>query len=159
MGDAVNEHASKSYTMVPPPPPPRRRRRVWLHVLLALLILVCGIVIGAGGTVIVVRRAVVGYLHDPGTLSERMAHRMQRRLRLSDKQAEQVEAIFKRRVDALLDIRRDVRPRIAEQLELLKAEMREVLTDEQMRGWENQQLKRIEQILLAPKDDQPTDSP
>ena len=161
MGDAVNEPASTPHMMVPPPPPRRKRRglasrREWLHLLLALLILVCGIVIGAGVTLLVVHRIVTEFVHDPERLTERMAHRMERQLGLSDAQADQIQAILKRRVDALLAIRRDIRPRIAEQIELLEGEVREVLTPDQMRRW-HKYLERIKEVLLGPEDEHRAD--
>jgi uncharacterized protein YneF (UPF0154 family) len=136
------------------PPPPRRKRRVWLPVLLGVLIFACGAAAGAGATLYVVQRMLMELVREPDKMADRMARRMERKLRLSDEQAAQVEAVITRRVEALLDIRRDIRPRVVEQLDLLEAEMRQVLTDDQMREW-HAQLDRIKDILLAPDEEEP----
>ncbi|MBN1917782.1 MAG: hypothetical protein JW889_07730 [Verrucomicrobia bacterium] len=134
-------------------PAPRHKRRTWLLVLLGVLIFACGIAVGAGATLYVVQRMVTDIVREPDKMADRMAHHMERKLRLTGEQRAEVEAIVSRRIDGLLDIRRDIRPRIVEQLDQLEAEMREVLTPGQMREWQSQ-LNLIKEILIAPDEEQ-----
>jgi uncharacterized protein YneF (UPF0154 family) len=134
---------------------PRRKRRIWLSILLGVVIFACGAVVGVGAALYVVQRMVAEIVREPDRMADRMARHMERKLRLSGEQKAQVEAILKRRIDGLLDIRRDVRPRIAEQIDLLEQEMRDVLTDDQMHEWESQ-LKIIKSVLVAPEDEDGT---
>ena len=61
------------------------------------------------------------------------AHRGQ--LGLSDEQVSKVEAIFKKRHEALRKIREEVRPRFQEQFDLTRKEVEAVLTEEQAEKW------------------------
>jgi hypothetical protein len=120
---------------VPPPPAPPRHR--WLSVLVALLIFVAGGVCGAGLTVLVVVNRVQHAIRHPETAPARLAGVLQRRLDLTNEQRTQVEAIIAKRQTELIAIRREFQPRIAQQLEQLRGEISDVLTDEQRARWDD----------------------
>jgi hypothetical protein len=116
------------------PPAPRRRR--WPTVLLALAIFAAGLVCGAGATVLVVVNRVQHAIRHPEEAPARLAAVLQRRLDLTNEQRTQVEAIIARRQAELIAIRRQFQPQIAGQLDRLRDEIGEVLTDDQRVRWQ-----------------------
>jgi len=112
---------------------PQRRRRL-RAVALGLVILVCGFVLGAGVTVVGIKK-MVHAIHTPGEAPKRITDRMRCRLGLSDDQASKVQAILTERQKALLAIFHDVQPRIQEELKRTKEEVSAVLDPEQAEKW------------------------
>lgn len=129
---------------------PMRTARPWRRILLGVIILVCGIAIGAGGSAIILRNALrtqmLHAMRHPERAPAAMVERMQRELHLSPKQAEQVEAIITQRFLAIEQIREKTRPRIDEQLGLMKEEVLKVLDKAQGREW----LKGLEKFRRIP---------
>ncbi len=123
------------------PPPRTVKRRRLRAVLLGILILVCGMALGAGVTLIYVKK-VVESMHTPGDPSKRITKRLERKLDLSPEQAEQVGRILRERERAVRQIFRDVRPRLKEQFALTRDQVAEALTQEQKEKW----LKRIDRM-------------
>jgi hypothetical protein len=66
----------------------------------------------------------------------RIVTRLQSRLGLDEAQRSKVEAIVVKRQAAMMDLRRESEPRLMEQLDLLRAEVGEVLTEPQRQRWE-----------------------
>ena len=97
---------------------PRRR---WLTVVLSLLIFAAGFVVGGGTAVITVLRTVRQNIHHPERAPARITARLRRRLDLSDEQTRKVQAIVEHRQLALMEIRRQVQPRVMAELEKLVA--------------------------------------
>ena len=124
------------------PPALRRKRGTWRRVLLGLVILVCGMFIGAGGGLILVRHVARRAAEHPERVPPRATARLTKVLSLSEEQATEVEAIIARRLGALDRIKRDAMPHVAEELEGARAEIEAVLNDEQKIEW-RKRWKRI----------------
>ena len=130
----MNETAPSPKAARQPLPRPRRPRR-WLTVLLGVVIFVCGAVIGSAATLLIVRDRVLHMLRHPDEAPARITARLRRKLRLSDEQAEQVEAILARRQAALQEIRCKVQPTVERHLDAARDEIAAVLTPEQAETW------------------------
>ena len=130
-------------------PPPRRKPRRWLMVLLGILILISGMVIGAGMTVIVGRRMVRQFMDHPERLYTRTTNRLRKSLDLSDEQTDEVREIVEERLGALIEIHREVRPKVEEQLRLFRDEVTKILDEDQLDSW-NKHFIHIERALLPP---------
>ncbi len=104
-------------------------------VLLGLVILGSGIVVGSVGTLIVVRRGIVEAVQQPEQIPERTAERMARRYDLSDRQRAEVNAILRQRLQRMAAIRQRLRPHLDAELDSLREDVAEVLTDEQETEW------------------------
>jgi protein-tyrosine-phosphatase len=122
--------------------PPARRSGYWRQILLGALILVCGMAIGSAGTVILIgnrpHSRVLQTVRQRESAPRLMTERLQRDLRMSPEQASRVEAIVRKRLEAIWQIREEQRPRITEQFELMKKEVAEVLDPDQAKRWTEQ---------------------
>jgi hypothetical protein len=107
------------------------RSRIAAFILLAGTFLV-GLVAGVTLDRWAVRRASPGPPPVPFA-AERILHRLDRNLDLSEPQREQVRQILERRRASLDDIRREMRPRIEAERRATAAEIERVLTPEQVR--------------------------
>ncbi len=112
-----------------------RRRDKWKTVALGLAILLCGILIGAGGTVICVRKILVYAIHHPEEAPARLTARLRKKLHLSDDQAARVKAILSERQEAIQAIRRETQPKVMKEFEQAKEEIAATLTPDQARSW------------------------
>lgn len=116
------------------PPAPRPRRR-WLTALLGILIFVAGAACGAGLTVVVVANRIQHAIQHPEEAPPRIADRLQWRLGLDDAQRAKIEAIVAKHQTELMAIRREVQPKVVEQLEQVRDEISGVLNDPQRERW------------------------
>lgn len=107
----------------------------WRQLVLGLVILLCGIAIGAGGGLLLGRKALVHTIRGRDPNPRELTGRMGQRLNLTAEQRKQVEAIVAERMGAVRKIREDSRPRISEQMQLMQKEVAEVLSDEQKAEW------------------------
>jgi hypothetical protein len=114
-------------------PTPRRKR--WRGVLLGVVILVCGIVIGAGGTVIVVHRALSHAIHHPEEASERASQRLRRKLDLTEEQTARVKSIIAARQQKIQALRRQWQPLVEDELLGLREDVAAVLEPEKAKRW------------------------
>ena len=119
-----------------------RRRGKWKTVALGLAILLCGILIGAGGTVICVQKILVHAIHHPEEAPARITARLRKKLDLSDDQAVRVKAILSERQKAIQAIRRETQPKVMKEFEKTKEEVASILTPDQARLWRS----RFEQL-------------
>ncbi|MBN2476509.1 MAG: hypothetical protein JXB62_17980 [Pirellulales bacterium] len=117
-----------------PAAPPRRR--AWVRLLLSLAIFVSGVVVGAGGTLIVVRNRVLHAVHHPEDMPAVIAARLRRTLSLRDDQAQQVEQILRQRQLALQEIRRRFQPQVETELDAVEAQISAVLDETQRVRWQ-----------------------
>jgi hypothetical protein len=115
--------------------PPTRPRRRWLRIVLWLVIFGSGLLVGTGLTLIAVRRGVLQAIHHPEQMPTNVSRRLQRTLDLDDQQTQQVREILRRRQVDLEQIRVRYQPEIEEQLDLIRAEIGEVLDDQQRNAW------------------------
>ncbi len=81
-----------------------RKRRPWRSILLGLIILFCGILIGAGITVILLQRVVLYAIHHPEEIPNRLTERLRNKLSLTDEQTKKVKAILTERQKAFIGI-------------------------------------------------------
>jgi hypothetical protein len=114
-------------------PTPRRRR--WKTWLLALLIFLAGGIVGGVLTAGAIFRSVHRAIAHPEEAPQRITARLSRRLDLTDDQREKVHQIIASRQQSLLEIRRDVQPRVETQLEQLESEIAAVLNAKQQDEW------------------------
>jgi len=112
------------------------RRRTWVSVLLTAIIFISGLVIGAGGALIAVRREMLHVVHNPQEAPRRIAAHLQSKLGLSDEQTRQVEGVVRQRQAALQAIRREVQPQVEAELDLAADEIGQLLDDTQRRQWD-----------------------
>lgn len=112
-----------------------RKRGKWQVIALGLAILLCGMLIGAGGTLICVKRIVLHAIHHPEEAPARIAARMQKKLHLTEKQAVRVRAVLAERHRAIMAIRRDAQPKVIQELEKAKRQVAAILTPDQARSW------------------------
>jgi hypothetical protein len=115
--------------------PPMSRRRRWRRWLLSLLIFIGGAVFGSALTAGAIFRGVHRAITHPEEAPARITARLSRRLDLSAEQQAKVRQIIARRQASLMEIRRDVQPRIELQLDGLEGEIMAVLNGEQQEKW------------------------
>jgi hypothetical protein len=78
-----------------PSSPLVRPRRWWVRTfLLALVIFISGVVVGGGLTFKVITTGFKRFFQDPETLAERITHRMEKTLDLTDDQVVRVRRII-----------------------------------------------------------------
>lgn len=126
-----NTEISPSNLELPVP----RKRRPWRSLLLGLGILLCGILIGAGITVIVLQKMVLYAVHHPEQVPTRLTERLRGKLGLSDDQAKKIRAILNERQKAFQALRRATRPKMEREIERLEEDVAAVLDENQARKW------------------------
>ncbi len=112
------------------------RRCRWRTVLLALLLFGTGFIAGgAVGVAGVVQRAQHNLQH-PEEVPPRLTHFLTRKLKLTDAQQTQVQAILTQRQAALLALRQEVLPQVRAELDGAKADIDAVLDAQQRERWQ-----------------------
>ncbi len=129
--------------------PVPRKRRPWRSLLLGLIILLCGILIGAGITVITLQKAVLYAIHHPEQVPNRLTERLRGKLHLSDDQAKKIRAILNERQHAFQALRRATRPKVERELDRLREEVAAVLDVNQARKW-RQRFDRLRRQWMPP---------
>jgi hypothetical protein len=120
----------------------------WRTILLGLLILMAGIVIGASGTVTHLSAQHAAPADQPELLVEQMVQRLGRDLDLTPRQRQLVEPLLYQHYCELRNIRAEVQPRIAAQLEELDSEISSLLDDSQSARWQRK-VQRLEENFPA----------
>lgn len=114
-----------------------RRRRHWLwSVLIGAAILICGIIIGACMALVVVRNRVIDLIQHPQKRTAAMVRRLDHALDLSEEQRKEVREVLKQHRSEFEKIRREVHPRIRNQIESLDRDISAVLDEEQKKKWD-----------------------
>jgi hypothetical protein len=126
-----------------------RKRRPWRSILLGLIILFCGILIGAGITVILLQRVVLYAIHHPEEIPNRLTERLRNKLSLTDDQTKKVKAILTERQKAFTELRRAKRPKVERELKSLREEVAAVLDKDQARKW-SKRFDRLRRQWLPP---------
>lgn len=106
------------------------RRRLW-NILLAFVIFFSGIIAGGGLTAKFMTNTFQKSFRQSPELADQIAHRMQRRLDLTDEQAMRVRRILRENLAAFRALRREYRPLVVAQIEKTRQELETVLTQEQ----------------------------
>ena len=95
----------------------RRRPGRWVHWLSALLIFCAGMVVGAGGTIGVIRQRIIEHHRKPpGHAVNHIMDRLDRKLDLREDQHARIEVIVQQRLGALREIRDETVPRVRAEL-------------------------------------------
>jgi len=111
-----------------------RKKRRWRAIVLGLIILASGFLLGAGATAVYCKK-MIHMIQTPGEAPKKITNRLRWKLKLSDQQAEKVQAIFIEREKALTAIFHDVSPRLQEQLKRTRVEVSAVLNPDQAKAW------------------------
>ncbi|MFP6581528.1 MAG: hypothetical protein VCD00_03115 [Candidatus Hydrogenedentota bacterium] len=122
-------------------PPLPKPPSTWLTLLMGAVLLVCGIVIGAGGTTLIVQNRLEQPDAAPSQFSQRLMGRMTRDLDLTDEQAKEVRAVFQSHSVEMRTVREEMDGRVDVLRATMQQEVRAILTPEQVEKWE----KRIQE--------------
>ncbi|HVX86834.1 MAG TPA: hypothetical protein VH253_18775 [Phycisphaerae bacterium] len=106
-----------------------------------MLLLVCvvfgaGMVVGAGGTIVVITHRLRHLVQHPEELPDRLTARLSARLHLSAQQRQRVHALLVEHQARLTAIRRDVQPQVQRELDALHADIAHTLDAAQKRSWD-----------------------
>lgn len=138
----MNESVLQESSQPVRPIAPRRQR--WRSVLLGIVILLCGVLIGAGGAVIVIRHVVLHAIQHPEEAPQRITNRVRRMLDLSEHQAAEVKKILTERQKVILGLRRQIQPEVEKELEKAKEDVAAILKPEQAKKWR----KRFDRLRI-----------
>ena len=116
----------------------------WRMSFFGLVILLAGIAIGASVMLFLGRHGPMTAPPGPEIAGERMIRDLRRHLRLSSDQADKIGPILQKHMQALHEIRMNVRPQIVEQLQLMNDEISALLSEQQESLWQRhfQRLQR-----------------
>lgn len=132
-----------------PAPPAPKPSRVWLQVFLGLAILGCGMVIGAGATVLVGRRMFSPPSRHPAQISRAITRHLSGRLDLTPQQQQQVRDIIRQHIERVNDIRNQSRRDAESELNQMRDDVAKVLTPDQARAW-RQEYERLRRLRPPP---------
>jgi hypothetical protein len=110
----------------------KKRRRPFL---LGLLILICGIAIGTGGTVVVMKHIILNAIQHSERVPQRITDRMRGKLGLTEDQAAKVKAILTERQKKIQALLRQVRPEVDKEFEKAKEDVAAILKPDQAKKW------------------------
>lgn len=119
------------------PKPPR----AWLTLLMGGVLLISGMVIGAGGTTLLLKHRMGQPNSAPKQFSGRLLRRIERDLDLTEEQSEEVRSILELHREEMRTIRLQVGEKIDDSFEALKEEVSAVLSPEQVVIWEERNHK------------------
>ena len=142
MGDAMNQMEKDSLLLA------MQRVHRWRMAFLGLVILLAGLAIGASLTLILGRGLLEHRPRGREIAGERMIRNLKRHLQLSSEQAEQIEPILKKHLEALHKIRIEARPKVIEQFELMNDEISSILSEQQKSLWQRH-FHRLQRDLQA----------
>ena len=103
--------------------------------LLGMIILICGIIIGASITFLCFKDRIVW---DRSRNASSIAGELQSKYDLTEQQAQQVQEIFTKRMEARQGLVEEMDQRMSAEREKLVIEMKEVLTPEQFSKWKEE---------------------
>jgi hypothetical protein len=123
-------------------------RHRWLRSLVCgMVILMCGMVIGGSAVGWFVHARVMELIHTPEIVPEHITEAMERRLGLTEQQADEVLAIYNKYLERFLERRRQLRPQVEADIEALHSEITAVLSPEQNKKW-SKRFEKIKSIIL-----------
>jgi polyhydroxyalkanoate synthesis regulator phasin len=125
-----------------------QHKRTLLWIICAAVILISGIVIGAGGTMLLVKHRVIWIGH-PFKDAAAITKEISKKYDLNEQQAKQVEDILNRAFEKK-QLQRDERDKQREQeAQILIAEMNEVLNRQQFERW-NRDFQELREKFKKP---------
>jgi uncharacterized SAM-binding protein YcdF (DUF218 family) len=113
----------------------QRRRGRWRAILCGLLILLCGMLIGAGTALQLVRFGAMRLVQEPERLPDLILTAMDRRLDLDPAQHAQIQTILAQYMAEFEAQRRETHPKIMALLDKLRADVGAVLRPDQAARW------------------------
>jgi len=140
------------------PPPSTRSGRWWIAALLGVLIFIAGGILGSGLTLRYLRDRVLYAIHHPQEVPARLSLDLKSRLGLTTEETEKVCQIIASRQLKLQEIRREVQPRVEEELEELRKEISASLTPKQAAKW-NAWFEEMRSTWLPPAPPPPGERP
>lgn len=121
----------------------------WKMAFLGLIILIAGIFIGSGLSSLFKYHRQKDQLSGVEFINERTMQHLQHELKLSPQQADKIKVICDKHLEALYEIREQARPRIAEQMNQLYADVRTILDEQQQELW-SQSVQRLISRFAVP---------
>ena len=103
--------------------------------LFSLLIFVCGMIVG-GGIVTGIFGHFIHYGKYPERITSHIIDKMEQKLDLSQDQVVRIKAIFEKRNQHLLKMRKEIAPRVRSEIMGANQEIQAVLTEEQRAKWD-----------------------
>ena len=111
------------------------KKKRWRSFLLGLLILICGMAIGTGGTVVVMKRIILNAIQHPEKVPERITDRMRGKLDLTDDQAAKVKEILTERQKKIRTLLRQIQPEVDKEFEDAREDVAAILKPDQAKKW------------------------
>lgn len=124
---------------------PRRSRRkiLALQIIVAAVIFASGIVVGSGGTILLVKHRVL-WIQRHKKQASTIARKIQSRYDLSNEQTAKVEDIISKAMESKRALRREMGTKFDTERAKLVSEMKTVLSAEQFEKWHIDFQKRVE---------------
>ena len=111
----------------------RSRRQMYLQIVAGTVILACGIIIGAGATLLYLKDDIV---RNPGPPPGDVARDIQARYGLTDEQTRKVEAAVKESGERMRTFFQGMKEKMDAESKQLSSAMKGILTSEQFKRWE-----------------------
>jgi len=112
-----------------------RRKQIYLQIIAGIIILSCGIVIGSGATLLRLKDRVI--IRGPRPPLPDIVEDIQSRYDLTQEQVEKVEDILGRSRETMRTIFEQSREKAEAEFQKVSLEMKEILSPEQYKSWEN----------------------
>ncbi|HIA48727.1 MAG TPA: hypothetical protein EYN96_12365 [Candidatus Hydrogenedentes bacterium] len=130
------------------PKPPRP----WITLLVGGVLVLSGMVMGAGGTGLLVKNRLDQPDQAPSHFSRRLSERMTRDLDLTSEQESQIQQIFETHQKGLHAVRQSVEQRVNDSFSTMQSEVKAILTPEQAKVWS----ERVRRYNSRGERDRPT---
>jgi len=135
-----------------PHPHKNRRTQLSLQIIVAAVIFASGIIVGAGGTILLVRHKVL-WIHHYHKEAASIALQIKARYNLTEQQTKKVEDVFTRAFESRKAVRSQLQTKFDAEREKLVSEMKAVLTPQQFEKWHIDFQKRLEQYKKRRRND------
>ena len=136
-----NPHAHKS-----------RRPQFSLQIIIACVIFASGIIVGAGGTILLVRHRVL-WIHHYHKEAASITRQIKARYNLTEQQTKNVEDVFTKAIERKKAVRSQLQTKFDAEREKLVSEMKAVLTPQQFGKWHIEFQKRAERYKKRRRND------
>jgi len=106
-------------------------------------------IIGSGLTVRILWVKIIENIHNTDRLHDRLIHRAKKRLDLTEEQIRQVHYILQKHQNHILDIRKEIGPKIITEFVTLRDDIDAILTPSQSEKW-HRWLETTQKTWLKP---------